>query len=65
MSSCLDFAAKKAIIFSQADYSLTKLLFKDIDSLPVTKNDAIIGKHLAHGFGIEDRDIIYIEDMNI
>ena len=34
-------------------------------SLPSTKEDALTAKHMAHGFGIRDKDITYIEDMNI
>ena len=30
--------------------------------LPNTKEDAMVAMHIAHGFGIEDKDIIYIED---
>ena len=66
MSNCLDLAEKKALIFHQADYSLTKLCHKDFSpSLPSTKEDAVTATHLARGFGIGDRNIVHIEDMSI
>ena len=66
MISCPDFGARKALIFHQEDYSLTKQMHPTLHGgLPTTKEDALTAKHMAHGFGIRDKDITYIEDMSI
>ena len=65
MTECIDFVAKKAIIFRQADYSLTKLVHQEFVHLPITKNASMHATQMARGFGVLDKDITYIEDMTI
>ena len=65
MSDCVPFAAKKALIFHQADYSLMRLVVEDFGNLSATKRDAETATHIAHGFGIKDKDIVSIENMTI
>ena len=66
MTKCVPFVAKKALIIHQSDYSSTRLICKNsFGDLPDTKQDAINATHLAHGFGIADHDIIYIEDVDL
>ena len=65
MSKCVDFAAKKAIILHQSDYSLTRLVEKEFVDLPQTKKDALHATQIAYGFGIAEKDITFIEDMPI
>ena len=60
MSNCLDVAVKKALIFHQDDYSLTRLVYKDFGDLTATKKDAANATKIAHGLGIANKDIIYI-----
>ena len=59
---------KKALIFHQEDYSLTKLLgggCSSCENIVYTKHDAKVATQHAKGFGIEEEDITYIEDMTI
>ena len=65
MTKCTPFAAKVAIIIHQDDYSLTKLIYDTFDDLPATANDAVNATHIAHGFGIADKDILYFENTVI
>ena len=66
---CMEFAAKKAIIFHQRDYSLTRLLdcngCKSLTDLTFTKEDEKVATYIAHGFGITDKDITHVEDWTI
>ena len=34
-------------------------------NLPNTRDDATIAMHCANGFGIEEKDIVYIEDWTV
>jgi hypothetical protein len=65
LRNTVDFVAKKAIIITQSDYSLTRLVDTRLGNLPATKNDAVDAKEIAHGFGIIDDDILEIEDMPV
>ena len=65
MTKCTKFAAMKAIIIHQDDYSLTKLVYDSFGDIPATKKDAINATHIAHGFGISDKDIIYFENTEV
>ena len=66
MTHCVSFAAKKAIIFHQSDYSLTHLLnVSSFGNLEATKKIAANAMHIARGFGIAEKDITLIEDMPI
>ena len=62
---CTAFAARRAIIIHQADYSLTRLVDKSLHDLNATKNDAVDATEIAHGFGIDDCHITYINDMSL
>ena len=57
------------MIFHQQNYALTRLLggkgCEGLKDLRATKDDAKVATYHARGFGIEDEDIIYIEDMSI
>ena len=54
-----DFVVKKALIFQQSDYSLTRMIeeckgcqnLKDVES---AKDEAEMATYIAHGFGIVD-----------
>ena len=66
MTNCIPFAAKKALIIHQSDYSSTRMICKNsFGDLPSTKQDAINATHLAHGFGIADRDIVYFNNLDL
>ena len=66
MTKCIQFAAKKALIIHQSDYSSTRMIHKNsFGDLIETKQDAINATHLAHGFGIADRDIVYFENLDL
>ena len=60
MTECMDVVAKKAVIFHQSDFSLTRLKYKGFDDLPNTSKDANNARQLAMGFGIAKKDIIEI-----
>ena len=69
VAECIKFAAKKALIFHQKNYSLTQMLdcegCKSCKNLETTTYDKYIATYHAKGFGIEEKDITYIEDMTI
>lgn len=65
MTKCIPFAAKKALIIHQSDYSSTRMVHPTFGDLETTKQDAINATHLAHGFGIADRDIVYFNDLDL
>ena len=60
-----DFEVKKALIFHQSDYSLTRLIAgcQNLKDLETTKDEAAKATYIAHGLGIMDANITYIEDM--
>ena len=66
---CIEFAAKKAIIIYQRDYSLTRLLdcngCKSLTDLTFTKEDERVASYIAQGFGIADKDITHVEDSTV
>ena len=37
---------------------------KGCGNLPATKDDAKVAKAIANGFGIEDKNILFIENQN-
>ena len=69
MKKCEDFSVRKALIFHQEDYTLARMIDAKGSAqwydLPNTKQDAEIAKQIAHGFGIEDCDIVLIEDWTV
>ena len=65
ISECEDFVASRAIIICQADYSLTRLVDKRLGDLNATQNDKVDATEIAHGFGIVEDDITYINDLPV
>ena len=67
-NTTLEFGLAKAIVISQSDYSLTRLLdcngCKSLTDLPISKQDIQVISHSALGMGIVEKDIIYIEDWS-
>ena len=67
-NTTLEFESAKAIVISQSDYSLTRLLdcngCKSLTDLPISKHDIQVITHSALGMGIAEKDIIYIEDWS-
>ena len=61
MRECIDFHTKKAVIIHQDDYSLTRYLYPNkFKDLRATNRDKVTATHIAKGFGIRDRNIIYL-----
>ena len=65
---CIVYAALKAVIIHQADYSMTRMVdckgCMGCGNLPATLNDAKVAKVIANGFGIEDKDILFLSNKN-
>ena len=65
----ISFAAKKALIFTQSNYSLTRQInckgcksLKDLEPTDFCKEKAA---YIASGFGIVDTDIVFIENWTL
>lgn len=56
------------MIIHQADYSMTRMIncsgCRACDDLPATIDDAKVAKAIANGFGIANKDIIFLADKN-
>ena len=65
MAECLKFDARKAVIISQADYTLLRVILPSFGNLAPTANDARHARHMAHGLGILDGDITSLVDADV
>ena len=65
MSQCVKFVDRRALIIYQDDYSLTKLVHSEFGNLPATNQDKQLATQIAHGFGIADQAITYMNSMHV
>ena len=69
MNTTVDFFEKMLVIVTQADYSLVRQLFPEKDrafgNLPATDQDAKGARHIGHGFGIGDPNILHLKNFTI